>query len=326
MAGSGRSSLLFWNFPLLYQVITIVAPVFALLAMGGVAARTGFFDGTVEKGLSTFTLWIAIPALLFRLTAEADVPEVSPWGLWISFFLAGAVCWMGGVALARFLGRPRISGPMFAMAATYGNTVMLGIPLCLNAFGESATVPIALLTAVHSPILWISSTVQYEWSRAEGGRSIVQLLGELVLVLAKNPVVMAILAGSAWGATGLGINGIADDVITRLGQAALPAALFALGMSLAAYSLRRELRAAPALTMVKMGLMPLLVWLLVTYVFQLPPVWAGTAVIMAAMPTGMNAYLFASKYETSVASVSSTVVLSTAVSVFLLPLIILLLT
>ena len=75
-----------------------------------------------------------------------------------------------------------------------------------------------------------------------------------------------------------------------------------------------------------MGLMPALVWVMAAHVFALPPVWVGTAVIMAATPTGMNAYLFAAKYDAGVASVSSTIVLSTAISVLIIPAIILWLT
>ncbi len=310
----------------MHQVFTIVAPVFAFMVFGWLAARTRFLDTSVEKGLSTFVLWVAVPALLFRLTSEAELPAIAPWGYWLAFLTGGIACWIGGVVLARALGRPRSTGPAFAMGASYGNTVMLGIPLCLNTFGEAAAIPIALLTVVHSPVLWISSTLHYEWTVLGQGKSFGQMSRELALVLAKNPVIMAVLAGTAWGQLGISMHPIANTIITQLGQAAIPPALFALGMSLAAYSIKRELRAAPALTLLKMMLMPAIVWFMVAHVFALPPVWVGTAVIMAATPTGMNAYLFAAKYDAGVASVSSTIVLSTAASVLIIPAIILWLT
>ncbi len=178
---------------------------------------------------------------------------------------------------------------------------------------------------MHAPILWLASTVQYEWATAGQGKSFLQVSRELAVVLAKNPVIIAIVAGTAWGQLGMGMHPVVSDIITQLGQAAIPAALFALGMSFVAFSIRRELRAAPALTLLKMVLMPAVVWIMVAHVFALPPVWAGTAVIMAATPTGINAYLFAAKYDVGVASVSSTIVLSTAASVVIIPAIILLL-
>ena len=57
-------------------------------------------------------------------------------GAKLGFLVAGAACWISAVLLAHILGRPRSTGPAFAMGAAYGNTVMLGIPLCLNMFGD----------------------------------------------------------------------------------------------------------------------------------------------------------------------------------------------
>ena len=74
------------------QVIAIVAPVFALMAFGWLAVKTGFLGKTVEQGLSAFSLWVAIPALLFRLTSEAEVPEVAPWAFWLPMLIGGVVC------------------------------------------------------------------------------------------------------------------------------------------------------------------------------------------------------------------------------------------
>ncbi|MGI9373387.1 MAG: AEC family transporter [Hyphomicrobiales bacterium] len=305
------------------QVLTIVLPVFAFLALGWLAAITNFLGREVEKGLSTFALWVAIPALLFRLMAESELDQGSAWELWGAFFLAASVAWVASSLVAVALKRPAETSASFAMGATFGNTVMMGIPLSLATFGEAAALPLALLTAVHAPVLWLASTVQIEWARSSGSKvSPLKLLRDLFVVLAKNPIIMALLLGLLWRITGLGLTPIVHDIISKLGQAAIPCALFALGMSLAAYSLRGEIRAAPALTIIKLGLMPLCVWVTAYHIFELPPAWAGTALILAALPTGLNGYLFAVKYDCGVASVSATIALSTLISVATLAMVI----
>jgi len=60
---------------------------------------------------------------------------------------------------------------------------------------------------------------------------------------------------------------------------------------------------------------PLLVFGL-TRVLPMPPVWAGVAVVFAAMPCGVNAYLLATHYRAGVASAASAVSLSTLISLF----------
>ena len=61
----------------------------------------------------------------------------------------------------------------------------------------------------------------------------------------------------------------------------------------------------------KLVVHPLVVLLLATQVFQMPPVWAGVAVLFASCPSGINAYLFAERYGEGVALASSAVTLST---------------
>jgi hypothetical protein len=55
----------------------------------------------------------------------------------------------------------------------------------------------------------------------------------------------------------------------------------------------------------KLILLPLAVYALGTWVFGLPPLWIGVATIFAAMPTGIKAYLFATRYQVGAAATSS---------------------
>jgi predicted permease len=68
----------------------------------------------------------------------------------------------------------------------------------------------------------------------------------------------------------------------------------------------------------KMLLLPLTVWLIARYVVGLDPFWTQNALVLAAMPTGANAYLFAERYGTGTASVSGAIGLGTAVSLITL--------
>jgi predicted permease len=54
-------------------------------------------------------------------------------------------------------------------------------------------------------------------------------------------------------------------------------------------------------------------------VFSLSPHWTFVAVLLAAQPTGVNAYLFAERYSSAQALATTTVFLSTAFSLLALP-------
>jgi malonate transporter and related proteins len=110
----------------------------------------------------------------------------------------------------------------------------------------------------------------------------------------------------------LGLNPIPDKMLSMLADASVPTALFALGVSLAAYSLKGAWDGMFTLIGLKMILMPLLVFILSDYVFHLQPLWAKIAVMFAAMPTGANAFLFAQRNDEAVPAVSGAIAAGTA--------------
>ncbi|HFC04159.1 MAG TPA: AEC family transporter, partial [Rhizobiales bacterium] len=130
------------------------------------------------------------------------------------------------------------------------------------------------------------------------------------------PIVMALVAGMLWGLTGLGLHPAADRTITLLGQAGAPAALFALGLSLAAYGFKGHLRGMSVILVLKMLVFPLVAAFMAFKVFDLPPLAANIVVLFACLPPGANAYLFATRYKAAVAPVSGAIGLGVFLALF----------
>ena len=99
-----------------------------------------------------------------------------------------------------------------------------------------------------------------------------------------------------------------------MAASATPAALVAMGIALDHYGVRGEWRAALAISALKLLLHPLAVYVLARHVFGLDPVWTGVGLLFAACPTGINAYLFATRVKTGEAAASAAVSLSTALA------------
>jgi predicted permease len=60
---------------------------------------------------------------------------------------------------------------------------------------------------------------------------------------------------------------------------------------------------------------PLAVWALAAFVFEVPPLWAKVAIVLAAMPVGVNVYLFAVRYHAGEADGATAILLSSILSV-----------
>ena len=94
------------------------------------------------------------------------------------------------------------------------------------------------------------------------------------------------------------IPGFADEILATLGQAVVPLCLVLIGVSLAHYGVRGALRGAVALSLVKLVVQPLAVLAFARFVLGLAGVPLAIVVMMAALPVGSNALIFAQRYQT----------------------------
>lgn len=297
------------------KVLTIVLPVFALIALGYAAGRLRWVSEGTPKGLNDFTFNLAVPALLMRTMAVAPLPAVSPWRLWLAYFGAALFIWCVSALNSRFvLRRPAADGAPIAMSSAFGNVVMLGIPLALATLGPDAAGPIAVIVSLHTPMLWFIASLHFSLAEAGKNSEGTSIIGTLASDLLKNPIILAIIAGTLWRVSGIGVHPVADKILLLLAQASVPAALVALGLSLTKFEIKGQTPTLTSIVLMKLVLMPFVAWLIAYKLLLLPPIAAGVVVIFAAMPTGANAYLFAARHQRAVNSASGAVALGTTLS------------
>jgi predicted permease len=296
------------------SVLTTILPVFGLIALGFICARTGFIGPAAGPGLSQVVFNLAMPALLFRTVATIDQQSLSPWPLWAALFGGIAVVWIVTTIVASTTKLIDAAPAAAAMGGSFGNLAMLGLPLMLAHFGDRAALPVGFVLSIHAPVLWLAAVIHIESSGRGQLPSIVSVIRQLVNQLIRNPIVLALLLGTLWRLTGLGLHAVPDRFLDLLGEAGIPTALVALGLTLAGYSLKGQWRGILTLMTLKMVLLPVVVWLIARYVVGLAPFWTQIVIVLAAMPTGANAYLFAERYATGSAPVSGAIALGTALS------------
>lgn len=305
------------------EVFSVVAPVFALIAIGYVCARLGLINAWAEQTITKVVFGIAIPTLLFRTMVNVGAPEASPWALWGAYFGGVALSWAVSLTLARWLiNKSFVEAVMAALSSGYSNTVLIGIPLVFSFFGEErSAIPLFIILSINLPVMMLAGTLSIELSQSAGkssGRALVtQVLRRIVL----NPILIGLGAGLVYRQTGLGIAGLVQWAIDLIAWIAAPAALFIMGVSLNRFGVSGQLRMSGVILATKLFVHPMAVAVLALWLFELPPVWAGVAILFAAAPTGINVFLLASRYDIAVPAVSSAITLGTALSVVTITLI-----
>ncbi|GAU82272.1 AEC family transporter [Bosea sp. BIWAKO-01] len=289
--------------------LLVVLPVFGLIGLGYVARWTKLVRETTGEGLSDFVFVLAVPCLLFRTLAKADIPASQPWGYWISYFTGLAIVWALAMLVAhRVFSRKGPELVVSGFAAAQSNTVFVGVPMILKAYGDAGAVPLGLLLAVHLPVTMTAATLL-----AEGRSASLKVMARRLFT---HPIIIGILLGSAVRPVIGFIPAPVWTLVDLLAGAAVPCALISLGIAMRRYGLESGLGLPAVLSTLKLGLHPLIVYLLATRVFEMPAHWSGVAVLFAACPCGINAYLFAERYRQGVADASSAIALSTMLSLF----------
>jgi predicted permease len=292
----------------MWASVAVVAPIFGLIGIGYLARRLNILSERASDGLSEFVFTLAIPCLTFGMLARAKIPAVQPWGYWLAYFLAVAVVWgVGTLVSRRLFGVAWTTSVVAGFLAGQANTVFVGIPMILKAYGEEGAVPLFLLVAVHLPVVMIAATLLIEGAKTSPAK--------IVRRLFTNPITLGILAGGLASFVSGYIPDPAWRIIDLLASAAVPCALIAMGAALHRYGMEAGWPLPTFLSALKLVVHPLLVYVLATQVFDMPRVWTGVAVLFAACPCGINAYLFAEHYKEGVALASSSIALSTALAV-----------
>lgn len=190
------------------RVLTVVLPVLAVVALGRLFRSKGLVNVAGIGALKTFVVNITLPAVLFAAFWKSSFGRTN---LVCAAVLFGA-CTLGlglGTLMKRLFPRCDALLPFLCTGFEAG---MLGYSLYILLFGEAAVYQFAMLDVGHTLFVF---TVYVGLLNARSGKPLKATLG----ALATSPVLIAMLLGVLFGATGLGARLAqtpAGDLVTAL--------------------------------------------------------------------------------------------------------------
>lgn len=328
-----------------------VLPLFFVMLIGYAVSYAPKFPPSVEPALNVFVFYVALPALLFKVVATAEVGQGIPLDFLSAVIIATLVFAVLVWVLFRFAARQDLAQSLASMLTTsFGNVSYLGIPVILGVMGTQAGLAAGMGQFIHNVIFMVGFPVlaqlllssRQAGSRKPSGRRIALTIRNALLF---SPVTWSMLFGGAVLIFSLQIPKPVGDTVDLLAGAAAPGALFVIGMSLRrtigrSTKRRREPRIQPASGTASVAIAPvrevsvmavmvlgkLVALPLLTVVSlhllapDLPAVWFNTAVLMAAMPTSATAYIMAQNDTGDGEATAVAIVITCVFSVLALPL------
>ena len=296
-------------------IANISLPFFGLVGVGWLAGRFKVLDQAAATGVNAFVYWFALPAMLFMKMADAPLAEAFDWRFVAAYSGGGLLSFAACVVLARLLFHARLDAAAIqGMGAAFGNVGYMGLPILLAVFGEKVLLPAVLVIALDHIFLLPITTALIE---VGGGRrtSVRAVFARVVQALVRNPLILSTVAGVAWGALHLPLPGPVGAFGNLLSAAAGPAALFALGCTLAGRSAGSRLPELMPMVLCKLILHPLLAFAIASALY-LDPLLRAVATVEASLPIATNVFIMARATGVYVERASAAILISTVIAVF----------
>lgn len=297
------------------QVASLVMPLFGLIFLGYLAGRVKRIPIEGLAWMNFFIVYIALPALFFKLLATTPVSEFTNgtflFNTTLGTFLIFALCF----CIARLLRKANMrEATVQGFAGAYGNIGYMGPPLAIAAFGPQAGVPVALVFCLDNAMHFtLAPTLMAMGS--ENRSSVFNLIRGISYKIFSHPFILATIAGIAAAFFEYTPPAPVNSLLNTLSNAAAPCALFAMGVTAALRPLKRIPAEIGYLVPIKLLVHPALMYLLLMQIPGLDPVWLHSAVLLAALPSATNVFVIAQQYGIWEERASSAVVISTALSI-----------
>jgi len=296
------------------QIADLILPVFAVILTGWLVGYTGYLSRTLSDALIHFAYNIAMPALLIVTIAQEPAHSLINWRFLVAFGGGSLLCFILVFGIMSIHGsRSLASRAMHGMAASMTNTGFVALPVLQAIYGQHAVLPAAIATVFVAVVMFPAAVVLLELGQrdANGARTTPMVTVKHVVL---NPMVISTLIGMLLSVLDLRMPGPVTAYLAILADALTPCALFAIGLGLSIDGLRANIERASLLSVVKLVIMPVIVYGLSVFL-GLDPLYTIAAVICAAVPTAKTAYILAGEYHCEEMMVASTVSMTTLASV-----------
>ena len=245
-------------------------------------------------------MFVCMPALCIEFLALAQV-ESFDFLLLFGYFLSEVILFSLGVFISKYIFRLLNSEALLiGLALALTNHVLFVLPIAEELFEEAKTLTIISIITMDGLVIFSLTLIAMDiLSNSDQPFSIT------IKAIFTNPPLIGIVIGLFVSLNNLELPRGIMFFLETLGGTATPALLFSLGIMLSYQKIITPTKLIVSMSSLKLIIHPLLAWLIITLLFggHYPEVHS-TALMAAAAPSGVMAYMLAVNYNVSVDRIS----------------------
>ncbi len=294
----------------LFFSLNATVPIFIIIIIGYILMQVGFFNREFTHVADKYVFKIALPALLFRDIATADIHTEFDIKFVIFCMISTTIIFLGLWLGAKIFLKDATMVGAFTQASARGSAAILGIAFIQNIYGQTGLGPLMIISAV--PLFNIFSVIIL----TAGSSNKIGQEGNIkaaFINVVKNPIIISIFVGIPFAIWSIEIPGIPLKAIDYMAQTASPIALLVVGASFEGSKALAKIKPSLVATFIKLIGLPM--------VFLPIALWLGfreaslvAIIVMLASPTTVACYIMAKNMGNDEVLTSSIVVMSTLLS------------
>lgn len=290
-----------------------ICTMFLLALCGFCMYKNGKITDEGSKTIGNILIYLSLPCVImrsfFREKADGE----------LKLLLVAAVLSFFVLCLSTFVSRILFRNDKIAVfASAYCNPGFFGVPIITASLGAEAVFFIAPFIAFLNMFQWT-----YGVSLLKGGNKVEKITLRQIVTA---PFFIAILIGLFFYLTGITLPGFVLNSVGHIAELNTPLAMFTTGIYLAQTDLLSMLKRVPlyVISAARLLFIPMIVMGVLALI---PQNFANeemkmAILIAAACPVGSNVAVYAHLYNADKGYAAETVVISTMLSIFTIPLII----
>jgi len=268
--------------------------------------------------MNIFVVYVALPALLLKIIATTPFDQLANWPFILATSLGTLFTFMLSYLVGMVLTRKeREVAPIQGIAGAYSNIGYMGPALTLSILGPQATIPTALIFCFDNIIHFTMVPFTHSLTKRKGVKY-AKIVLKAIKDIITHPFIIASIAGVVMAYYEVEMPIWIESMIGYLSNAAAPAALFVMGVTIAVRPMKRLTADIPILIFLKLIIHPLITFLCLRLFGPFEPVWVYTALIMASLPPALNIFILAKQYNIYVERAFSIILIGTVLSIFTL--------
>jgi len=293
------------------DILKTILPIFVIILLGWGLRRLDFMQEGFLKPANRLVYYVAIPAMIFREIAEAELVQHFSLVLVAATLAPLILVALAGLILVRGIKLEQHRVGSFLQCSFHGNLGYIGLAVAFYFLGDEGFTRASILAGFVMLLQNFLAVVALSRFNKEPEQEISTLtLTRRVLL---NPVIISAMAGMACSLIGLNLPVILDRSLSILSGMALPLALLVIGTSISFAQMRQQLRLTVLIGVLKLLLLPAS-GLILFHFLSLDRIEYLPALILLASPSATISYVMASEMAGDADMATAAISITTLVS------------